>query len=104
MLILAIFHFLYVIYSCATLLLHCWKNKKLEDCIPVVDAMKKVCSDYPYGEFVESDGLTSNFQQVGRKTPVVGEYFEDDIHFSRKALYELGDRYYKAYTSILNRK
>ena len=83
---------------------HDWKNKKLEDCIPVVDAMKKVCSDYPYGEFVESDGLTSNFQQVGRKTPVVGEYFEDDIHFSRKALYELGDRYYKAYTSILNRK
>ena len=80
-----------------------WRDKNIEKCIPVIQAMRKVCADYPYGAFVESDGLTSNFQENKRPTPVVGEYFEDDIHFSRKALYELGDRYYKAFTSILNK-
>ena len=42
MLILAIFHFLYVIYSCATLLLHCWKNKKL-DKAELIDDCSDLC-------------------------------------------------------------
>ena len=41
MLILAIFHFLYVIYGCATLLLHCWKNKKLDKAELIDD-----CTDF----------------------------------------------------------
>ena len=80
-----------------------WRDKHAEVCAPVLEAIRKVCADYPYGEFVESDGLTSNMQQLNRKTPCSGQMIIDDIHFSRKALYEFGDRYYKAYTSILSK-
>ena len=42
MLILAIFHFLYVIYGCVTLLIHCWKNKKL-DKAELIDDCSDLC-------------------------------------------------------------
>lgn len=82
---------------------HDWRNKHLDVCSPVIEAIRKVCSDYAYGEFVETDGLKSNMQELNRLTPCSGFMIVDDIHFSRKALYELGNRYYKAYTSILNK-
>ena len=54
-------------------------------------------AEYPYGEFVETDGLCSNLQQMGRKTQCGPDVIEDDIHFSRKSCYLLGDRYYEAF-------
>lgn len=80
-----------------------WKSKNAEKCEPVVSAMRKLCKEYPFGAFVESDGLNSNFQELNRMTPVAGNYLVDDIHFSRKALYELGERYYKAFASIVSK-
>ena len=74
-----------------------WKGKNIEVCIPVVDAIRGVCRDCGHGFFVESDGLTSNMQQLGRLTPRLDNMIEDDIHFSRKALYELGDRYFEGF-------
>jgi hypothetical protein len=40
---------------------------------------------------VESDGLQSNDQALGTG---------DTIHFSRRAIYELGKRYFEAFTDI----
>ena len=42
MLILAIFHFLYVIYGCVTLLFHCVKTKKL-DKAELIDDCSDLC-------------------------------------------------------------
>jgi len=55
--------------------------------IPVVTAIKDVCSDIGNAEFVKTDGLSSNHEVVGNG---------DIIHFSRDALNKLGVRYYKA--------
>ena len=43
--------------------------------------------------FVETDGLLSNWQELQRKP--LG--WVDQIHFSRRSLYELGRRYYEQY-------
>jgi len=73
-----------------------WKGKNLECCSPIVDAMKSVCEQLGNGGFVESDGLLSNFEVYGKES----DDSEDEIHFSRAALYELGARYYKVYIKI----
>ena len=41
--------------------------------------------------FVETEGLTSNRQQTGN---------DDNIHFSRPALYRLGELYFGAYEEL----
>ena len=69
---------------------HEWKNKNLDICRPVVDAMKAVCAGNK-AAFIETDGLSSNNMALGN---------EDDIHFSRQALHKLGERYYKAFCDI----
>ena len=73
-----------------------WKNDNIEICTPVVDAIRAVCRDLEYGVFVETDGLLSNAQELHRDP--LGWF--DPIHFSRKAIYELGRRYFTAYTAI----
>lgn len=75
---------------------HHWKNDHIEDCIPVVDAIRAVCRECGKGAFVETDGLLSNLQELKRNP--LG--WDDPIHFSRCAVYELGKRYFKAYTEI----
>ncbi len=77
-----------------------WSSKNTDICKPVVNAVRKICNDYHFGAFVESDGLNSNLQEFGCPTPALGTLIEDDIHFSRGALYELGERYYKAFSEI----
>ncbi len=77
-----------------------WRDKNSEVCAPVLNAIRAVCSDYAFGDFVESDGLKSNMQELNRLTPCSGMMIVDDIHFSRKSLYELGDRYYHAFSKI----
>lgn len=74
-----------------------WKSKNAEPCVPVVDAMRAVCRDCGNGGFVETDGLNSNLQE-GINHPFC---WTDDIHFSRRAIYELGLRYFAEYKRIV---
>jgi hypothetical protein len=68
-----------------------WEEDNQERCTPVVDAIRAVCRDLTPAAFVESDGLQSNDQALGTG---------DTIHFSRRAIYELGKRYFEAFTDI----
>lgn len=74
-----------------------WKNKNIEKAEPVVAAIRAVCRDIGNGAFVESTGLDSN-----REDAFPHPFgWVDDIHFCRRAIYELGRRYYAAYTEIV---
>ena len=73
-----------------------WKKDNWEICVPVVDAIRAVCRDCGSGSFVETDGLKSNTQE-DRDPPLP---WEDTIHFSRKSLYLLGQRYFEAFEDI----
>ena len=74
-----------------------WKSKREEQCAPVIDALKAVCGN-KYGAFVETNGLDSNFEDG---YPHPRGWSNDDIHFCRRAVYSLGERYFIAYKSIL---
>jgi len=76
---------------------HHWKNENIEIATPVADAIRAVCRECGNGAFVETDGLLSNRQELQRNP--LG--WEDHIHFSRKAIYELGKRYFDAYANLL---
>jgi hypothetical protein len=67
-----------------------WKMKNLENCEPVVAAIRDVCKTVN-GAFVETSDLKSNNQEIGNG---------DDIHFSRNALDILGRRYFEAFEKI----
>jgi len=75
---------------------HHWKNENLEICTPVVEAIRAVCRECGYGAFVETDGLLSTLQELERDPLGWLNY----LHFSRKALYELGHRYFETYMDI----
>jgi len=65
--------------------------------LPVIDGTRAVCAAVGSAAFIESDGLTSNYQAVGELS---GGTDPDTIHFSREALYVLGQRYFEAYQGI----
>ena len=69
-----------------------WYNDNIEICKPIVTAIKDVCADIGNAVFVETDGLQSNSEKVGN---------DDTIHFSREALYKLGNRYYDKFTKLV---
>ena len=71
-----------------------WKLINSEICAPIVDAMREVCDKIGNAYFVETAGLKSNFEEYGKEA----DGGEDNIHFSRAALYQLGGRYYDAFT------
>lgn len=73
-----------------------WKQDNLAICIPVVAAIRDLCADLPCCGFVETDGLLSNTQEPYWKP----EEIDDSIHFSRQALYTLGQRYYHCFEEI----
>ena len=73
-----------------------WKQDNLAICIPVVAAIRDLCADLPCCGFVETEGLLSNTQEPYWKP----EAIDDSIHFSRKALYGLGERYYDCFAEI----
>jgi len=75
---------------------HHWKNNNLDLAVPVVDAIHAVCKECQPSAFVESDGLLSNLEELGYNP--LG--WTDTIHFSRKAIYELGKRYFNAFVEI----
>jgi len=72
-----------------------WKKDNAEICKPVIDAMRDFCKE-ENAAFVETEGLISNAQDEGN--PGFGF---DTIHFCRKAIYELGRRYYAAFADIV---
>jgi len=68
-----------------------WRNENMETCLPIITAIRDVCSDIGFAAFVETDGLQSNAEKTGN---------DDTIHFCREALNQMGYRYYKAFESI----
>lgn len=79
---------------------HEWRDENLEVCMPVLDAIRSVCETCGHGAFVETDGLLSNLQELHRNP--LG--WVDNIHFSRKAVYTLGKRYFDAFLKLRNQK
>ena len=77
-----------------------WKHgsQYKDACVPVSDAIRAVCRDCGHGGFVESDGLTSNAQEPMEQHPLGWKF--DDIHFSRRAIYELGKRYFEKFVEL----
>jgi len=73
-----------------------WRASCLDISLPVSNGMRTACAAVGSAAFVESDGLTSNYQAVGE----VNDGGPDSIHFSREALYALGLRYFDAYLTI----
>ena len=68
-----------------------WTAKIKEASDAVENATKAVMEEVGCAAFAESDGLTSNDSLL---------HNGDSIHFSRKALYELGKRYFKLYENL----
>ena len=68
-----------------------WKKINIAIAEPVVDAIINVTNTIDNARFVETQGFASN-----------DDIFHDgdDIHFCRQALYDLGERYYKAFLEI----
>ena len=73
-----------------------WLGKNEGICAPIRKAMCDICADIGNAAFVETDGLKSNYEEYGLEADGGG----DEIHFSRAALYKLGERYYEKYVSI----
>ncbi len=69
-----------------------WIPIRGESCNELADAYRKFASENKKAAFVESDGLLSNNQKNNNG---------DNIHFCREALYELGHRYYDAFSEIV---
>ena len=76
-----------------------WKEANIQIAAPVSDAMRAVCTDCGHGGFAESHGLGSNAQDVD--VHPLGWGNTDDIHFSRRSIYELGLRYFREYARIV---
>ena len=79
---------------------HEWKLCNEETVAPVEKAIRDVCKESKYSAFVETDGLKSNLQELDRLPWSPGGW-KDNIHFSRKSVYELGKRYFDAYIDIV---
>lgn len=77
-----------------------WKSKNEDNCEPIINALKAVCDD-GLSAFVETKGLDSNFED-GYPHPL--GWTNDDIHFCRRAIYRLGERYFDAYRSLVKSK
>ena len=80
-----------------------WKETKGDAVSPIVDAMRDACRACGYARFVETDGLLSNAQELDRLPWSPGGW-KDNVHFSRRSVYELGKRYFQAYVDIENEK
>ena len=75
-----------------------WKSANADSCAPVVEAIRAVCRDCGRGGFAESEGLLSNRQELDYRPMNWGD---DPIHFSRRAIYELGKRYFSELERIV---
>jgi len=71
-----------------------WKKENPANTATIISGAKKACADLGRAGFAETDGLLSNFE-VGCGEPI------ESIHFCRDSLYKLGERYYNAYSKII---
>ncbi|MBQ3221052.1 MAG: hypothetical protein IJB34_03740 [Clostridia bacterium] len=69
-----------------------WRVTYEQPCDAVYNATKRVFAEIGNAEFVETYGLKSNNQTVGNG---------DNIHFSREAIYTLGEKYYEKFMEIV---
>ena len=69
-----------------------WIPIRGESCNELADTYRKFVAENKKAAFIESDGLLSNNQKTQNG---------DQIHFCREALYELGHRYYAAYSKMV---
>ena len=69
-----------------------WIPTRLENCLGLARVYRQISSDNQKAAFVESDGLLSNNQMMNNG---------DNIHFCREALYELGHRYFDAFSKMI---
>ncbi len=63
----------------------------IEICMPVISAIKDVCSVIGSAKFIETSELQSNDQKI---------HNQDTIHFCREALNQLGIKYYDALSTL----
>ncbi len=71
-----------------------WRVLYEKQCEAVCTGIKRVFSEIGNAAFVEAYGLKSNNQTVGNG---------DNIHFSREAIYALGEKYYNAFQNIIEK-
>lgn len=71
-----------------------WKKDNRAIVDPIVAQIKQVIAQIGEGAFVETDDLPSNDEVVGNG---------DILHYSRKALYAMGERYFSAFEKISKR-
>ena len=76
-----------------------WKEATIAISQPISDAMRAFCAECGHGGFVETEGLRSNAQEIDDHP--LGWGNTDTIHFSRRAIYELGLRYFAKFVEIL---
>lgn len=70
-----------------------WKDKNIQICEPIIQVIRNVVKETEKSGFVETDGLLSNDQKIGNK---------DELHFCRESLYELGRRYFKEFSKVID--
>jgi len=75
-----------------------WRDMNIANCTSVLNAIRAVCRDCSHSAFVETDGLTSNVEER-IEHPL--DWEDDYVHFSRNALYQLGNRYYEKFREIV---
>lgn len=68
-----------------------WRNRNIVGCDAIYDAYHRLSEDVEDFTFIETQGLLSNNQMISNG---------DDIHFSRDALYKLGEKYFEAYNEL----
>ncbi len=67
-----------------------WKGENADICRPVIDAIRAVCRDCGNAGFVETDGLLSNLQEMGRHTQCgFADHFWDNTYPPINGFYEL---------------
>ncbi len=72
-----------------------WASKYQRQCDVVENATKDVLKTLGYSDFVSSEGLKSNDQDIKNG---------DDIHFSALSCIELGKRYFEKYKNLVRSK
>lgn len=79
-------------------LVYDWKDANPETSAPVVEAIRNVCRDCGCSAFVETDGLKSNMQESDEHPY---DWPDDRAHFSRRSVYQLGERYFEKFVQIV---
>lgn len=81
-------------FICADFVQH-WKRHNLSICEPIIKELQNVVDSVDSAMFIRTENLPSNDRSWNNG---------DTIHFSRQALYELGERYYLAYKLLTNKQ